>query len=60
MATKKAQQVRYVVTEEGEFDKCFATLKKAQEYCDEQEWIYDTGGWHIIEVPIKDFTSPTY
>lgn len=56
----KERKFTYVVTEEGEYDKCFATLQKAQEYCDELEDIYDCGSWNIIKVPIKDFISPQY
>lgn len=58
--TKKERKFVYVVTEEGEYDKCFTTLKKAQKYADEMEYIYDTGGWHIIKVPIKDVISPQH
>lgn len=56
----KERKFVYVVTEEGEYDKCFATLQKAQKYCDELDDIYDTGSWNIIKVPIKDFISPIY
>ncbi len=54
------RQFTYIVTEEGEYDKCFASLQKAKEYCDELDYIYDSGSWHIIKVPIKDFISPIY
>ena len=52
------RQFIYVVTEEGEYDKCFASLRKAEDYCAELDYIYDTGSWHIIKVPVKDFNSP--
>lgn len=48
----------YVVLEEGEYDKCFATKNKAQEYCDKLDDKYDTGSWHIVEIPLKDIQSP--
>lgn len=48
----------YVVTNEGEYDKCFGSLQKAQDYCTKLDDIYDTGSWNIIRVPVKDFNSP--
>ena len=56
----KERKFVYVVTEEGEYDKCFATFQKAQKYCNELDDIYDTGSWNIIKVPVKDFVSPIY
>ena len=50
----------FVVTCEGEYDKCFAYETGAMRYCNEQDDIYDTGSWHIIKVPIKDLQSPIY
>lgn len=54
------RQFVYVVTDEGEYDKCFALLEKAQDYCAELDDIYDIGAWNIVKVPIKDFNSPIY
>ena len=56
----KERKFVYVVTNEGEYDKCFATLQKAQEYCNKLNDIYDLGSWNIIKVPVKDFISPQY
>ena len=50
----------YIVLEEGEYDKCFATEKKAQEYCDKLDYEYDTGSWYVVKVPLKDIQSPIY
>jgi hypothetical protein len=58
--TMNIRRFVYVVTEEGEYDKCFALLEKAQDYCADLDDIYDTGSWNIIKVPIKDFNSPIY
>lgn len=56
----KQRKFTYIVTNEGEYDKCFASLQKAKEYCDKMDDIYDLGSWNIIKVPVKDFISPQY
>ena len=50
----------YIVLEEGEYDKSFATKQKAQEYCNKLNDKWDTESWIIVTVPIKDIQSLIY
>ena len=52
--SKNKNKTVYVVLDWGDYIDCFSNYKAAENKCNEIEYLYDTNGTTILEIPFDD------